>query len=63
MKNKIGALLFLIISSCFFYSCESENDKASKSVRKAYADWIITNHGQEYTKELERLQIERFIQR
>ena len=56
MKNKIGTLLFLIISICFFYSCESENDKASKSVRKAYADWIITNHGQEYTKELERLQ-------
>ncbi len=56
MKKIVFFFFFFGISSFYFTSCKSEKENELKSARKTYSDWIIKNHGQEYTKELERLQ-------
>lgn len=62
--NQIRLGLIFIFFSLYFTSCidqPAEKKKISESsdaasVREAYEDWVIENYGEEYTKEIQRLQ-------
>ncbi len=69
MKRLGYAFLFLVgclyITSCDnskAYQNNSSDPDESLTLREAYQNWVIENHGEEYTNELERLQ-EKSIQK
>lgn len=63
MKRLGYAMLFLMgclyITSCDTSTADQKNSSdpsESLTLREAYEDWVIENHGEEYTDELKRLQ-------
>ena len=63
MKRLGYAMLFLVgclyITSCDTSTADQNNSSdpdESLTLREAYEDWIIENHGEQYTDELKRLQ-------
>ena len=63
MKRLGYAMLFLVgclyITSCDTSTADQNNSSdpdESLTLREAYEDWVIENHGEEYTDELKRLQ-------
>ena len=63
MKRLGYAMLFLVgclyITSCDTSTTDQNNTAdtdESRTLREAYEDWVIENHGEEYTDELKRLQ-------
>jgi len=62
--KRLGYAFFFLVGCLYITSCDnskadqnnSSNPDESLTLREAYQNWVIENHGEEYTDELKRLQ-------